>query len=342
AEVLAAGEMLSTRIGATWLEAQGLPTRWLDARTLLRAEDRPEDGHRQYLSATCGEGADHALAERLAELPETVLLTQGFVVGGPEGDTALLGRGGSDTSATTLGERLSARHVEVWTDVPGLFSADPRIVRTARRLARVGFDEAMELTTRGAKVLHPRSLAPARRAGIPIHVRCTADPSGDGTVIDEAAKSRRRGVVAISSRHGMTVVTMDVEATWQEVGVIADLVGCFARRGLSIDAISSSQTRVTVSLDSSANALDEETMADLMRDLARRSKPQVIAPVASVSIVGTQLQHALPALPSFGALAQETVHLLAHAANDRSVTFVVDESAADGIVRQLHRDVVGP
>lgn len=341
AEILATGEMLSTRIGAAWLRQQGLTTRWVDARTLLAAEDHGEDQSRQYLSAECGRGADPALTGRLSGYGEAVLLTQGFVARAPAGGTALLGRGGSDTSATLLAERLGARHVEIWTDVAGLFSADPRIVPEARRVERLGFAEAMELTTRGAKVLHPRSLAPARRARIPIHVRCTREPESQGTVIDEEHGLEDPAAVAISSRHGMAVVVMDVERSWQEVGVIAEVAACFARHGLSIDSISSSQTRITVSLDPTANSLDEETLAHLVADLEACSEPQIVSGVASVSIVGAHLQRALPALPSLvQALEERQVYLLAHAANDHSLTFVIDEEEADDVVRKLHRDLL--
>jgi diaminopimelate decarboxylase/aspartate kinase len=340
AEVLAVGEMLSTRIGARWLDAQGLSTRWLDARTLLNAEARPDDAHRQYLSATCAEGGDPELADRLADHPEAVLLTQGFLVAGPDGETALLGRGGSDTSATYLGERLAARHVEIWTDVPGLFTADPRVVPNAQRLAWIGFEEVMELTTRGAKVLHPRSVAPARRAGLPIHIRCTRDPSSEGTIIADGLGSDQPSALAIASRHGMAVIAMDVETSWQEVGVIAQLAACFAQHGLSIDSITSSQARVTVSLDPSANALDDEKLSALMADLEQYSRPQIISPVASVSIVGTHLRRVLHDLPSlFQKLADHDVYLLAHAANDHSLTFVVDQGRVDAIIRELHGDL---
>jgi len=341
AEILCAGEMLSTRIGAAWLDDQGLSTRWVDARTLLTAEDHGDDLGRQYLSAECGAGADPALAARLSGYDEAVLLTQGFVARAPDGGTALLGRGGSDTSATLLAERLGARHVEIWTDVPGLFSADPRVVPEARRVERLGFDETMELTTRGAKVLHPRSLTPARRAGVPIHVRCTREPASHGTVIDEEHGLEHPSAVAISSRHGMAVVVMDVERSWQEVGVIAEVAACFARHGLSIDSISSSQTRMTVSLDPSANSLDEETLSGLLADLRRCSDPQIISGVASVSVVGAHLQRVLPALPSLlDALEGHRIYLLAHAANDHSLTFVIDEEEADDVVRMLHRDLL--
>lgn len=340
AEIMSVGEMLSTRIGAAWLARQGLPTGWLDARELLQAEPLPDDPHRQYLSATCAEGADPELAERLASRSEAVLLTQGFVVSAPDGETAVLGRGGSDTSATYLGERLGAKRVEIWTDVAGLFSADPRVVPEAKRLAAVGFDEAMELTTRGAKVLHPRSLTPARRAGIPIHVRCTREPGSEGTIIDDRPVDDLPSALAISSRHGMTVVAMDVEISWQQVGIIADLAACFARHGLSIDSITSSQARVTVSLDPSANPLDEAKLDALMADLRQHSTPQLIAPVASVSIVGTHLRRVLHDMPSlFEKLAEQEVYLLAHAANDHSLTFVVDEERVDAIVRALHGEL---
>lgn len=340
ATVLAAGELLSTHIGATWLQAQGIPTRWLDARDLLDAEPVLDSEHHQYLSAQCGYEHDTDIAERLEQIPETVLITQGFIARAPDGETALLGRGGSDTSATTLGAKIGASHVEIWTDVPGLFSADPRRVPDARKLARVGYEEASELTTRGAKVLHPRSLAPAREARIPIHVRNTHDPADRGTVIDADAGADSPAVLAISSRARMTVVSMDVEGDWQRVGVISDLTGCFARHSLSIDSIASSQTRVTVSLDPAAHPLDEETLEALLADLRRFCRPTLISPVASISVVGTHLRCVLHDMPSlFRSLEEEEVHMISHAAHDHSLTFVVNDAAADRMVRALHEDL---
>jgi len=342
AEILGVGELLSTRLGGAWLETQGLTTRWLDARQLLRADEEPtNDPHRQFLSATCAPGADPELARTLAAHPESVLLTQGFLAGAPDGGTALLGRGGSDTSAAYLGDRLQARHVEIWTDVAGLFTADPRIVPDAQRLRRLGYDEAIEFATRGAKVLHPRSLSAARAAQLPVHVRCTSDPGSSGTVIDDEYRIDEPVGLAISSRHRMAVVTMDVEGSWQQVGVIADLAACFARHGLSLDSIASSQTRVTVSLDPSANTLDADTLGALMEDLAELSQPRLISPVSSVSIVGTHLRSVLHDMPTlFGELKKQEVYLLAHAANDHSLTFVVDEERTDELVRTLHHDLM--
>jgi diaminopimelate decarboxylase/aspartate kinase len=342
AEILGVGELLSTRLGAVWLASQGLPTRWLDARELLKADSvDSHDPRRQYLSATCTFRADEGLREKLERYSEPVLITQGFLVGAPNGGTALLGRGGSDTSATYFGQRLDAAHVEIWTDVPGLYSADPRLVPDAQRLRRVGYDEVIELATRGAKVLHPRSLVPARAAGIPIEIRSTRDPSIPGTVIGNDFRVEEPAGLAISSRRGMVVVTMDVELSWQRVGIIAELTSCFAQLGLSIDSIASSQTRVTVSLDPAANPMNETSLSELMVALAEFSEPRLISPVASVSVVGTHLQRVLHAMPSLlHELACRKVYLLTHAANDHSLTFVVNESESDDLVRALHADLL--
>jgi diaminopimelate decarboxylase/aspartate kinase len=281
------------------------------------------------------------LADRLLPYPEPILITQGFLVGAPDGGTALLGRGGSDTSATYLAQRLAAERVEIWTDVPGLYSADPRLVPDAMRLRRAGYDEVIELATRGARVLHPRSLVPARSSGIPIEIRCTREPGSPGTIICDDYRVEAPAGLAISSRQGMVVFTMDVELSWQQVGIIAELTTCFARHGLSIDSIASSQTRVTVSIDQAANPLGPELLASLMDDLRQYSEPVVISPVASVSVVGTHLRRVLHAMPSLlHELESREVYLLAHAANDHSLTFVVDESESDGLVRALHDDLV--
>jgi diaminopimelate decarboxylase/aspartate kinase len=342
AQVLAAGEHLSTRIGAAWLNTQGLPTRWLDVEEWLDALPADDSDHHQYLSATCDHSPDPESRERFQAFPEAVLLTQGFLARAPDGGTALLGRGGSDTSATSLGAKLGARHVEIWTDVPGLFTADPRRVAAATKLDRIGYEEAGELTTRGAKVLHPRSLAPAREARIPIHVRNTGDPSDEGTIIDAAADAEETpSVLAISSRSGMTVLSMDVEGTWQQVGVIADISACFARHQLSIDSIASSQTRVTVSLDPAAHPLDDETLEALMADLREICRPTLIAPATSISVVGRHLRCVLQDMPSlYRALKDEEVHLISHAAHDHSLTFVVNDERADRIVGTLHVDLM--
>ncbi|HEX7720306.1 MAG TPA: aspartate kinase, partial [Woeseiaceae bacterium] len=183
ARVLAQGELMASRIGAAWLEKEGIAIEWQDARGLLRSEDRANlPASQSYLSATCGYAPDSDLSQSLAASGK-VILTQGFIASNPRGETVLLGREGSDTSAAYLAAKLQARRLEIWTDVPGMYTADPRIVPSARLLLELHYDEAQELASMGSKVLHPRSLSPLRDHSIPLFLRCTTAPQLAGTVV---------------------------------------------------------------------------------------------------------------------------------------------------------------
>jgi len=346
AQVMAFGELMSTALGAAWLNRQGVETSWQDARTLLAAEPVPAatgTAASQHLSATCSHGFEAEVEARLRDLDAGVVLTQGFIARAPDGGTALLGRGGSDTSAAYLAARLGAERLEIWTDVPGLFTANPREVDGARLLRRLTYVEASEIATRGAKVLHPRCLAPVRDADIPLHLRCTDAPEAEGTVISSEAVAGAPRVKAVSSRKGILLVSMELEGDWQRVGVIADLATCFKRHGLSLDALASSQTHVTVALDPAANRLESDVLDPLLAELAEHARPRLIGPTASVSVIGSSMRAILHELgPILERLEDEEVHLLAHAANDLSLTFIVDEGAADRVVQGLHAELFPP
>src|SRR5262249_49245597 len=157
ARVLAAGELMATDIGARYLRREGLEVAWLDARALLRAERAAGAARTSVLSAVCSFGPDAALRRELEALPP-VVITQGFIASDEDGNTVLLGRGGSDTSAAYLAAKLQAQKLEIWTDVPGMFSANPRSTPTARMLKALHYDEAQEIASNGAKVLHPRCI----------------------------------------------------------------------------------------------------------------------------------------------------------------------------------------
>ncbi|HEX6898625.1 MAG TPA: bifunctional aspartate kinase/diaminopimelate decarboxylase [Thermoanaerobaculia bacterium] len=337
ARVMAFGELMSTRLGAAWLESQGIATAWHDARTSLVAREDSNLGPRAYLSATCEFDADPELQERLGGLPAAAVITQGFIARNREGQTVLLGRGGSDTSASYFAARLGAARCEIWTDVPGLFTANPALLPSARLLRALNYDEAQEIASMGAKVLHPRSIPPLRRHGIPLHVLCTDRPDEPGTVISGVGPVTGPQVKAISSRSGITLVSMETVGMWQEVGFLARAFAAFARHGLSIDSVSTSETNVTVSLDPGANALEESTIEALTRDLAELCEPRVIPSTASLSLVGRGIRAILHELgPVLEVFEELKVHLLTQAANDLNLTFLVDEEQSERLVRQLH------
>jgi len=343
AAVLASGELLSTRLGGAYLSAEGLPVEWLDAREFLRTADEPHaPPRRQYLSATCTSHADPVLQDHLAGTPDAVYLTQGFIASNALGETVLLGRGGSDTSAAHFAAKLEAGRLEIWTDVPGLFTANPHEVSSARLLRRLGYDEAQELATMGGRVLHPRCLDPVRRHQIPLHVRSTEDPSLDGTIVSAEGPDTGPQVKAISAKTDITAVSMDTLGMWQEVGFLADVFQIFKHHGLSVDLVATSEANVTVTLDPTANALDAEVLDRLLHDLNRYCDAELIRPCAIVSLVGRRIRSLLNELgPAFEVFDEQKVHLVTQAASDLNMSFVVDEAQASRLVRELHAQFFG-
>lgn len=341
ARVLAVGELMASLLGAAYLRTQGLDVEWVDARTVLQAENRRELSPRtRILSAECSAEPDPALCARFSKYPG-VILTQGFIAGDATGETVLLGRGGSDTSAAYIAGRLAARRLEIWTDVPGMFTADPRLVASARLLRSLDYGEAQEIATTGSAVLHARCIPALRKHRIPIHICSTNHPKHDGTVISALPDQGRPAVKAISVKRNAVLISMETLGMWQQVGFLADAFACFARHGLSIDLVATSETNVTVSLDSDANTLDTSAVDELLGDLGPICKARVIAPCAAVSLVGRQIRAILHQLgPALEVFQEQQVHLVSQAASDLNITFVVEEDRAPRLVERLHDLVV--
>jgi bifunctional diaminopimelate decarboxylase / aspartate kinase len=343
ARIMAMGELLATVLGARFLRNQGVPANWVDARTLLRAEDREGATERAgYLSATCNFAPDTAAAAELARLGP-IVITQGFIASDPAGDTVLLGRGGSDTSASYLAAKLGAASLEIWTDVPGMFSANPRSTPTARQLRTLTYEEAQEIATAGAKVLHPRCILPARQYQIPLHVFATQAPELGGTLLTHSPGSDAAQVKAVCIKKGITLVSMESPGMWHQVGFLADAFQVFKAHGMSVDLVSTSETNVTVSLDPQANSLDAAALAALLADLNLLCRAEFIGPCASVSLVGRNIRGILHQLGDALALFEEQrIYLVSQAANDLNLTFVVDEDQGDRLVDGLHEMLVRP
>jgi len=341
AELLAQGELLSSTLGVAYLSMQGFPVGWIDARNWLRAASRANQSDwARRLSVSCDVIADPALRVRFGG-GTPLLITQGFIASSNESGTAILGRGGSDTSAAYFGALLGARRVEIWTDVPGMFSANPRQVPDARLLSRLDYEEAQEIATTGAKVLHPRCIHPCRDASVPIWIRDTSHPQMEGTVIARAVATVP-GVKAISSRRGIVMVAMETIGMWQQVGFLADIFERFKRHGLSVDLIGSSEANVTVSLDPSDNLVNSNVLEALCADLSEVCRVKVIAPCAAITLVGRGMRSLLHKLGDVWAeFGRERVHLISQSSNDLNLTFVVDEAlldqdGADGMMPRLH------
>src|ERR1700693_5886066 len=268
ARAMSSGELMATELGARYLAAQGIDAHWWDARLGLKAEQRSGATARaNFLSATCEYEPDEVLRAQLDALPG-VLVTQGFIASDAVGDTVLLGRGGSDTSAAYFAAKLLAKRLEIWTDVPGLFSANPRSTPQARLLRSLHYDEAQEIASSGAKVLHPRCILPAKSQRIPIAIYATQMPTLEGTHVSADGGDGVAQVKAVCLKKGITLVSLERPGVWHEVGFLADAFQVFKRHGLSVDLVSTSETNVTLSLDPAANSLDQKLADALVQELS--------------------------------------------------------------------------
>jgi diaminopimelate decarboxylase/aspartate kinase len=337
ARVMAMGELMATELGAAWLAAQGFDVEWIDARTVLKAEERGAAARAGVLSATCGYAPDPALQQRFG-VPGRIYLSQGFIASDAAGRTVLLGRGGSDTSGAYFAAKLQARRLEIWTDVPGMFSANPKGVPSARLLKQLHYDEAQEIASSGAKVLHPRCILPLKQHAIPLYVYATQSPELEGTHISASPEGGDAAQVkAIAIKKGITLVSMESPGMWHQVGFLADAFQIFKERGLSVDLVSTSETNVTVSLDPAANTLDAEALAALSAALAGLCRTQLIGPCAALSLVGRNIRGILHDLgEAFALFEEQRIYLVSQAANDLNFTFVIDEAQGDRLVSQLH------
>lgn len=343
ARVMAMGELLATRLGAAFLRKQGLAVTWLDARTLLRTVAVAGANERgAYLAASCDFDPDPVLQERVAAV-DGVALTQGFIASNPRGECVLLGRGGSDTSAAYFAAKLQAGALEIWTDVPGMFSANPRVVPGARLLRTLSYEEAQEIASTGGSVLHPRSISPCRRHGIPLKVLCTNQPELPGTLVTARAGSDAPRVKAISGRNRITLVSMETLGMWHEVGFLADAFRCFSDLGLSVDLVSTSESNVTVTLDPGVNPIDAGVLAELQGRLERLCRVSIIEGVEIVSLVGQKIRAVLHEIgPALEAFEEHKIHLVSQSATDLNLSFVVEEGQAARLIQKLHGTLVQP
>lgn len=337
AHVMSFAERLLSRIAAAFFNSEGIPAAWQDAIALVRAPKgvgpRPR-GHWEPLPAD-------GLARRLEALPR-VVVTQGGIAGGPDGKPVRIEPGGSEISASYLAAWLRAERCEIWGDTPGLSTGDPARLPSARLLRAVGYDEAQEILATGGPGPHPRVIPPLRHHRIPLHLGWLRHPVGPGTIVSSTGPVTGPQVKAVAARTGITLISMETPGMWQEVGFLAGVFARFSEHGLSIDSVSTSETNVTVSLDPTANALNEKVLGALLRDLEKQCDPRVIAPTAAVSLVGRGIRGILHELsPVLEIFEEMKVHLVTQAANDLNLTFVVDEDQSDRLVKQLHALLFG-
>ena len=337
------GEWLSTRIGERFL-SRSMAVEWVDVREVLSALPETEiNGRRSWLSARCSSEADPKLAGKWQHKPR-LLITQGFLATHPSGGTALLGRGGSDTSAALLAGRLAARHIEIWTDVPGLFSADPRVLPQARLLRQLSYAEALEMAASGAKVVHPRCIRAAADNGIPVQVRDLGRPEFPGTTIAEngiVGAGAPDGIRAVCRQPQMAVLLLQNLDTREHVGFLAWVFAQISAEGLSVEQVATSETTTTLALNRISNQLDETMLEKIAARLQERCAVTVFPDCSGINLVGRGARLALKHIdPGSGFFATHPLLMLSQSANDLCISLLLQAGDAGELLGTLHRALV--
>lgn len=336
AQIMSLGEIMSTKLGQQYLEKQGLKTLWYDARLAIHTEDHSHDEMLNYCQARCIPHANPTLQETFINHPAQVIITQGFIGSNSAGETVLLGRGGSDTSAALFAAILESTQCEIWTDVPGIYTANPHQLPQARLLKQLNYDEAQEIASMGAKVLHPRAISPVRAAEIPMSIKYTWNPEHPGTLITLDSDIDAPPVKSIQIKSSITVISLDTSTMWQQSGFLAQIFEIFAKHHFSINLISTAECNVTVTLDGQAHP--RQDLQKLIDDLQQICKAKLIEPCSAISLIGHPIRRILPQLgASFELFNDQQIHLISLASNDLSLNIVVDESKADKLTQELHQ-----
>jgi aspartate kinase len=326
---LAHGERISAAVVAAALKARGLPALAVDSGRIVITDNhfgraRPDEGEierraREHLLPACARG----------EIP----VAGGFFGATRQGETTTLGRGGSDWSAALLGAAMGASVVEIWTDVGGMMTADPRVVPEARIIETISFDEASELAYFGARVLHPLTLAPAIEKGIPVRIRSSREPDLPGTEVRATAPSGPSGARSIAYKKGIATVDIVTSRMLMASGFLRTLFEVFARHETPVDMVTTSEVSVSVTVDELVR-LDE-----IRKDLEELAQVEVVPGRALVCLVGQDLKFR-PGIAAriFRAVERINILMISQGASRRNVSFVVEEKDVEDAVRLLHRE----
>ena len=325
--VVSYGEQLSSRLLADVLRAKNLNARHVDARRLIVTDD-------EYGAATpLWDETERLVQIELQSLIDAgeIPVLGGFIAASHGGETTTLGRGGSDYSAALVGAALRAREIQIWTDVTGVLTCDPRIVPEARTLKTLSYEEAAELAYFGAKVLHPKTIQPAVDFAIPVRVCNSNESEKRGTMILPEAETETGKIKSIAHKTGITILRISSARMLGAYGFMSALFQIFERYRTVIDVISTSEVAVSLTLD------DTTSLDAIVKELKRLGDVEIEPNQAVVCVVGEGLRSACGvAAQIFSTLEDINISLISQGASSVNITFVVREEQVKTVIKRLH------
>lgn len=327
-EIVSYGERLSSALLANVLSSAGLPATHVDARRCVLTDQ--QHGHAEPLTEKTALATRNQLGPLISANQIPVL--GGFIGATPDGVTTTLGRGGSDYSAALIGAALEATEVQIWTDVPGILTADPRVIADAQPIARLSYDEAAELAYFGAKVLHPKTIQPAVEQDIPVRICNSRAPEDDGTIVGNETEISPVAVKALAHKTGITLVQITSARMLGAHGFLHAIFEIFNRHRTVIDIVTTSEVSVSLSLD------DASSLPVIVPELEKLGDVHVETGRAVICVVGEGLR-GTPGIAArvFGCLGDINVSLISQGASRINLTFVVEEKRVEEALFRLHQ-----
>jgi aspartate kinase len=323
------GERLSVRITGAYLKSLRLKARALDAWDVGLLSDS------NFTAAEPVKESWDLIPQTLCPLVDagTLPVITGFIAKDREGNITTLGRGGSDLSATMIAAACKAREVQIWKDVDGILTADPRLVKAALPVEEVTYEEAAELAYFGAQVLHPRAMQPCIKTGTPVLVKNSYNPQAPGTRIVASMNKKPGPVRAITSRKKVTLVDVVSTRMLGQYGFLEEVFSAFARHHLSVDMVATSEVSVSLTLDA------VHDLEALRRDLARISRVEIKKDKAIVTIVGDVRRSSEILERAFGVCVSlgVQVQMVSQGASKVNISFIVNDTQAGDVVTALHK-----
>ena len=327
AKIITYGELLSSLVIDAVFKHNNLKTSLVDAREFMYTDDN-------YLKG-------EPLPERIkAEVPKLlipllknndVVLTQGFISNTEDKRTTTLGRGGSDYSASLIGMAMDAEEIEIWTDVDGMLTADPRKVNNTKIVSVISFEEAAELAYFGAKVLHPLTIQPAIEKDIPVRILNSKNPENEGTLILSDSKIIKGGIKSISCKENIKVLNVFSTKMLNSYGFLRKIFEIFDKNQTSVDLITTSEVNVSLTLD------NEEHIEEIVKELSKFSKVKVEEEKSLVCVVGKGLKNTKGiAKRIFQKLGDFNITMISQGASLINVSFVVNKSDLQEVMQLLH------
>ncbi len=328
------GELFSTTVFAAAMKDQGHNVEWIDVRTVMITDDN--FGFARPINDECEENVHRIIRPLLQQ--GTVVVTQGYIGATKTGKTTTLGRGGSDFSAALLGAWLNENAIQIWTDVDGVMTCDPRMVPEARSIRVMTFSEAAELAYLGAKVLHPDTIAPAVQKNIPVYVLNSVHPDAKGTIITNdperlSGMSYDGLVKSIAIKKGQCIINVRSNRMFGRHGFMNELFDVFACYGVSVEMVATSEVSVSLTVD------DKSVSDELIQKLQGLGDVDLEHHVATISVVGDNLRMSRGVAGRiFSSLKDVNLRMISQGASEINVGFVVEESEVITAVNNLHRE----